>query len=150
MSRCPFTVTVRPWAQSSGPVAVGKFEAYADLRAKLYGGELELLDDPGLRSELAALQLRASGGAWRVSSPRRAGSHGDLASALALAVAHCREPQERWGWLSDEERERRERDEAMAIYDRAMRVDEARRRWGHPHDWQGGSVMGPDLMTEKW
>ena len=143
------SVSVRPWAQSTGPVATGKFEAYADMRTRLYGGELELLDDPELRSELAGLQLRASGGAWRVTSPRRAGSHGDLASALALAVAHCREPQQRLAWLSDEDRDRHYLDEALRDHDRAMAVQAARLRWGHPRDWDGGSVMG-DVLNMRF
>lgn len=143
------SVSVRPWAASSGPVSTGKFEAYADLRTRLYGGELELLDDPELRTELGGLQLRASGGAWRVTSPRRAGSHGDLASALALAVAHCHEPQERLAWLSDEDRAAREREEAMAAYDRAMAVERTRLRWDLPKSWSGGSVMG-DVMNQRF
>ena len=141
--------TVRPWAASTGPVSTGKYEAHVDLRSRLYDGTLELLDDPELRAELAGLQLRASGGAWRVTSPRRAGSHGDLASALALAVAHCREPQERWGWLSQEERESREREAALAEHDRAMRVQAAREKWGLPASWDGGPQMA-DVLDMKW
>jgi hypothetical protein len=101
-------VRVRPWAASSGTRAVGKFEAYADMRNRLYDGRLELLDDAALLAELGALRLKAAGGSWRVVSPRRAGSHGDRASALALAVAHATEPFERGAWLSDAERLRRD------------------------------------------
>lgn len=101
-------VRVAPWAATTGPKATGKFEAYADMRTRLYEGRLVVPDDAALLAELGALRVKASGSAWRVESPRRKGSHGDRASALALAVAHCHEPPERIGWLSEDERQARE------------------------------------------
>lgn len=136
-------VMVRPWAQSSGPVATGKWEAYADVRTRLYDGTLEVLDDPELLGELGGLQLKAVNGVWRVHSPRRAGSHGDLASALALAVAHCSPVPERLAWLSAEERDRLAVEEVRS---RQRRAAAYRERWGEDPPKDGGSLMG-DILT---
>ena len=144
-------VQVRPWSASSSSSerSTAKFPAYADLRSRLYEGRVELLDDPALLRELGALRVRADSGSWRVSSPRRHGSHGDLASALALAVAHAHEPPERRAWLSDEERDRVLLEEALAEVDLARRQ---REMWGGdapPLGWTGGSVMS-GIRDMQW
>lgn len=142
-------VLITPWASSSGPRAVGVWEAYSALRRLLYEGGLELLDDPELLRELASLRVKATSNAWRVVSPRRAGNHGDRASALALAVAHCREPRERRQWLSEQDRAALDLAEALAEIDLAQRRREMFLGDTPPVGWKGGSIMG-DPFSETW
>lgn len=63
-----------------------KTEIYSALRAVLYDGTLELRTDDRLLSELRRVRTRTTGAARAVVTPRVAGSHGDRAQALALAV----------------------------------------------------------------
>lgn len=134
--------------------ANARAEAYVRLADALRGGLLDI--DPADRVLVAQLrQIR-----WRtdqrgrvlveskdslrgrgVSSPDRVDA---LTMALSLDAAW--QPAE---ILTDEERERREREELLAIYDRAMSVERARERWGHPASWDGSSVMGP-VLEERW
>lgn len=57
------------------------------LRARLNVGGLELYDEPQLLAELRRLRTRYAAGSAAVVNPRVGGSHGDMAQALALAVA---------------------------------------------------------------
>jgi hypothetical protein len=63
-----------------------KTAAFAELRARLYSGSLELYDEPSLIAELRRLRTRHTAGQAAVVNPRVGGSHGDMAQALALAV----------------------------------------------------------------
>ena len=81
--------------------------------------------------------LRARG----VASPDRAD-----ALSMALSADRAWRPAE---VVSDEERERREREAALAEYDRRRRIAEQRARWDMPRNWTGGTVMG-DLWNEQW
>ena len=64
-----------------------KSDAFADLKTRLYSGELELYDEPDLLAELLRLETVTTPGAATVRSPRVGSSHGDLASALALPLS---------------------------------------------------------------
>lgn len=66
-----------------------KWETYATVRRLLAEGRLVLPEDARLAAQLRAIRSRPmSGGGYKVTSPRRAGQgHGDLVSALVLAVA---------------------------------------------------------------
>lgn len=66
--------------------AASKTAAFAELRARLLGGTLDLYDEPDLLAELRRLRSRYAAGQASVVNPRVGGSHGDLAQALALAV----------------------------------------------------------------
>jgi hypothetical protein len=66
--------------------AASKTAAFAELRARLLGGTLDLYDQPELLAELRRLRSRYAAGQASVVNPRVGGSHGDLAQALALAV----------------------------------------------------------------
>jgi len=70
--------------------AATKTEAFSELRAVLNGGGIELYDGPTLIAELRRLRTRFAAGQASVVNPRVGGSHGDLAQALALAVAEAR------------------------------------------------------------
>jgi phage terminase large subunit-like protein len=74
------------YVESVAMSATSKTLAYAELRAKLYAGDLELYENPTLIAELKRLRSKFSAGAAAVVNPRVGGSHGDLAQALALAV----------------------------------------------------------------
>jgi hypothetical protein len=74
-------VGVRPW---TGPALT---EAFQSLRARVATERIELVDHEGLVAELARVRSRLRAGSSRVEIPRVAGSHGDLAMALALGVA---------------------------------------------------------------
>ena len=63
-----------------------KTDAYQALRTALYDGSLTLPDHPDLIAELKRLRTRYTPGSAAVENPRVAGSHGDVAQALALAV----------------------------------------------------------------
>lgn len=66
----------------------GKTETYLLLRKLLHEGRLSLPSHPRLLAQLRAIVSRPMpGGGFAISSPRRAGvGHGDLVSALVLAV----------------------------------------------------------------
>lgn len=81
LTKAGFAVRVE---HTSGP---SKSAMYADMRAALYNGRLTLPDHKGLLRELASLRTRYTAGAASVVNPRRGGSHGDIVSALALAVS---------------------------------------------------------------
>ena len=66
--------------------AASKTAAFAELRARLNDGTLELYEEPTLVAELRRLRTRYAAGSSTVVNPRVGGSHGDLAQALALAV----------------------------------------------------------------
>ncbi|NUP10882.1 MAG: hypothetical protein HOW73_32965 [Polyangiaceae bacterium] len=66
----------------------GKFETYVLTRKLLNEGRLVLLDHPRLLAQLRAVRSKPMpGGGFQLTSPRRVGTgHGDLVSALVLAV----------------------------------------------------------------
>jgi len=66
--------------------ATTKTAIFGELRARLYDGSLDLLDDPETIAELRRLRTRFTAGQAAVLNPRVGGSHGDRAQALALAV----------------------------------------------------------------
>ncbi len=66
--------------------AATKTAAFAELRARLNLGTLELYEEPALLAELRRLRTRLAAGQASVVNPRVGGSHGDRAQALALAV----------------------------------------------------------------
>jgi len=65
--------------------ASSKSQMFADLKTRLYGGELELYDEPELLAELRRIETVTTPGAATVRIRRLGSSHGDLATALALA-----------------------------------------------------------------
>jgi hypothetical protein len=70
----------------------GKYETHMRLRAAVHGGRLRLPPSPRLVAQLKAITVQPlPGGQTRITSPRRAGQggHGDVASALVLAVWAC-------------------------------------------------------------
>lgn len=67
--------------------AQSKTHVFQELRARLYDGRLVLPDNPSLIAELRRLRTKYSAGSAAVVNPRVGGSHGDMAQALALAVA---------------------------------------------------------------
>jgi hypothetical protein len=72
--------------------ANSKTDAFLELRARLNTGTIELYAEPTLLAELRRLRTRYSAGSSSVVNPRVAGSHGDLAQALALATWAHRHP----------------------------------------------------------
>jgi hypothetical protein len=70
--------------------ARSKSEMFASLKTRLYGGELELYDHPGLIAELHRIETLTTPGAASVRIRRLGSSHGDLATALALACSRLR------------------------------------------------------------
>lgn len=71
--------------------AATKTAIFGELRARLYDGTLEVPNLPDLLAELRRLRTKYSAGSSSVVNPRVGGSHGDMAQALALAVAeHAR------------------------------------------------------------
>lgn len=75
-------VTVRQHSMTSST----KTAIFSELRARLYGGTLEIFDDPQLVAELRRLRTKFTAGSAAIVNPRVGGSHGDMAQALALAV----------------------------------------------------------------
>jgi hypothetical protein len=72
--------------------ATSKTAAFAELRARLYDGTLELYDEQGLLAELRRLRSKFTAGSSTVVNPRVGGSHGDMAQAAAIAVmAHAQQ-----------------------------------------------------------
>jgi hypothetical protein len=65
--------------------ATSKTQAFAELRARLYNGTLELYENDDLLAELRRLRSKFTAGSASVVNPRVGGSHGDMAQALALA-----------------------------------------------------------------
>ena len=67
----------------------GKLETYTRARALLHEGRVRLPEHPRLVAQLKAVVSRPTpGGGLTITSPRRAGGgHGDLVSALVLALA---------------------------------------------------------------
>ena len=74
------------WVRTEPMTATSKTAAFAELRARLAAGSLDLLDVPPLLAELRRLRSRFRAGSASVVNPRVGGSHGDIAQALALAV----------------------------------------------------------------
>ena len=69
----------------------GKVAAYLATRDALREGVLRLANNPRLRAQLRAVIAKpVAGGGLVISSPRR-GGHGDLVSAVVLAVYQARE-----------------------------------------------------------
>jgi phage terminase large subunit-like protein len=66
--------------------AASKSAVFAELKAKLYGGELALPDDPAVTAELRRVRVRYSAGSSTVILPRVGSSHCDRVQALALGV----------------------------------------------------------------
>lgn len=65
----------------------GKVETYTRVRALLHEGRIRIPKHDRLIRQLREVQSRPTpGGALTITSPRRAGSHGDVASAFVLAV----------------------------------------------------------------
>jgi hypothetical protein len=75
-------VTVRQHSMTS----TTKTAIFSEMRARLYGGTLEIFDEPQLVAELRRLRTKFSAGSASIVNPRVGGSHGDRAQALALAV----------------------------------------------------------------
>lgn len=66
----------------------GKVETYTRVRALLLEGRVRLPESPRLLNQLKAITRKVTaGGSMTISSPRRGGAHGDLVSALVLALA---------------------------------------------------------------
>ena len=76
--------------------AATKTAAFGELRARLNLGTLDLYDERALLAQLRRLRTRYAAGSATVDNPRVKGSHGDLAQALAIAVAE----HDRWGTRS--------------------------------------------------
>lgn len=64
-----------------------KYRVFADLRSALYGGVLELPDDPELIAELKQVRIKHAGASSSIEFPRTSKGHCDRAMALALAVS---------------------------------------------------------------
>ena len=75
--------------------ASSKSAAFADLKARLYEGRLELYDHEGLLAELRRVETATTPGQATIRIRRLGASHGDLATALALACSRLREPPKR-------------------------------------------------------
>lgn len=66
--------------------ASSKTAIYGELKAKILAGELEIPRHDDLIGELGRIEAHYSAGSASVRIPRRGGSHGDLAQAVALGV----------------------------------------------------------------
>lgn len=84
LRRAGLTVSVHNVSASS------KTAAFGELRARLYSQELEIYEHPALIAELTRLRTRYAAGSAAVVNPRIGGSHGDVASALSLAIYELR------------------------------------------------------------
>jgi phage terminase large subunit-like protein len=78
--------------------AASKSEAFASLKTRIYGGGLELYEQPELLAELNRLETVTTPGQATVRIRRLGSSHGDLATAVALASAHVRTGMRVRGW----------------------------------------------------
>lgn len=89
--------------------AGGNWDVYSLLAKVFREGRITMARNPRLEAQLRAVVAKPlPGGGYRIHSPRRAGSHGDLVSALALAV-----------WKA-----------SQSYASRGMSVSSARSRWG--------------------
>jgi hypothetical protein len=70
--------------------AQSKSQMFADLKTRLYGGGLELYEQPELLAELRRIETVTTPGSATVRIRRLGSSHGDLATALALGVSKLR------------------------------------------------------------
>ena len=70
--------------------AVSKSAMFADLKQRLYEGALDLYEHPELLAELRRIETVTTPGAASVRIRRLGSSHGDLATALALACSRLR------------------------------------------------------------
>jgi hypothetical protein len=69
-----------------------KSQMFSNLKTLLYGGRLELYQHPALLAELRRVETVTTPGAASVRIRRLGSSHGDLATALALACSRLRAP----------------------------------------------------------
>ncbi len=70
----------------------GKEAMYLAARSAFAEGRIKLPPNARLMAQLRSVTARpAPGGSLSISQPRRAGSHGDLVSALVAAIHTCRE-----------------------------------------------------------
>jgi hypothetical protein len=67
--------------------ASSKAGVFSDLKSLVYTDSLELYRHEGLLSELKRVEAHYASGSVSIRIPRVAGSHGDMACALALAVS---------------------------------------------------------------
>jgi hypothetical protein len=67
-----------------------KSAMFLNLKQRLYEGELELFDQPDLLAELRRIESVTTPGQATVRIRRLGASHGDLATALALATSKAR------------------------------------------------------------
>jgi hypothetical protein len=67
--------------------AASKSEMFASLKTRLYGGGLDLYQQPDLLAELRRIETVTTPGQANVRIRRLGTSHGDLATALALACS---------------------------------------------------------------
>jgi hypothetical protein len=74
-------------ATSVATTAQSKSEMFTSLKTRIYGGSLELRDDPELLAELRRIETVTTPGAATVRIRRLGSSHGDLVTALALACS---------------------------------------------------------------
>jgi hypothetical protein len=77
-------------ATSVPTTAASKSQMFADLKTRIYGGELALYEQPDLLAELRRIETVTTPGAATVRIRRLGASHGDLATALALACRRLR------------------------------------------------------------
>jgi hypothetical protein len=84
LARAGIRATVVPTTPAS------KSEMFASLKARIYASELELYEQPDLLAELRRIERATTPGAASVRIRRVASSHGDLATALALASSKVR------------------------------------------------------------
>lgn len=84
LQRRGLAVTVVP------TTAASKSAMFADLKQRVYDGALELFDHPDLLAELRRIETVSTPGAATVRIRRLGSSHGDLATALALACSRIR------------------------------------------------------------
>src|SRR5207245_2146501 len=68
---------------------------FADLKARIYEGRLELFDQTDLLAELRRIESVTTPGQATVRIRRLGSSHGDLVTALALACSKLRPAQRR-------------------------------------------------------
>ena len=77
-------------AQVMATTAQSKSTMFLNLKQRIYEGQLELFERPDLLAELRRLETQTTPGQATVRIRRLGSSHGDLATALALAVSKAR------------------------------------------------------------